>query len=76
MIRSVVREVSGFAPYEKRIMELVKGNAPKRALKYSKKRVCKCFRIIVQFQLGTHSRGKAKRNELTDVIMKGREKKE
>ena len=39
MIRSVVREVAGFAPYEKRIMELVKGNAPKRALKYAKRRV-------------------------------------
>ncbi|CEM14464.1 unnamed protein product [Vitrella brassicaformis CCMP3155] len=53
--REVIREVAGFAPYEKRIIELIKvGTAAslKRALKFSKKR------------LGTHRRGKKKREEM------------
>ena len=58
-IRSLIREVTGLAPYEKRVVELIKSNAPKRALKYAKKR------------LGGHVRGKAKKDELTEVIMKG-----
>ena len=38
-IRDVVREVAGFAPYEKRIMELLRIAKDKRALKFAKKRV-------------------------------------
>lgn len=38
-IRDLVREVSGFAPYEKRAMELLKVSKDKRALKFLKKRV-------------------------------------
>jgi len=51
MIKDLIREVSGFAPYEKRVLELLRNNLDKRALKYSKKK------------LGTHSRGKRKREE-------------
>jgi large subunit ribosomal protein L36e len=40
MVRGLIREISGLAPYEKRVVELIKSNAPKRALKYAKKRVC------------------------------------
>ncbi|OEH79125.1 60S ribosomal protein L36-A [Cyclospora cayetanensis] len=57
-IREIVRQVAGFAPYERRILDLIKvGTAAtnKRALKFAKKR------------LGTHKRGKAKREELTQV---------
>merc|ERR1712189_96342 len=48
-MRDLMREVTGFAPYEKRCMELLKLNKDKRALKFCKKR------------LGTHTRGKRKR---------------
>ena len=40
LAREVVREVAGFAPYEKRIIELLKNNLDKRALRLAKKRVC------------------------------------
>jgi large subunit ribosomal protein L36e len=39
LVRGLIREISGLAPYEKRVVELIKSNAPKRALKYAKKRV-------------------------------------
>merc|ERR1712026_318675 len=52
-IRDVVHEVCGFAPYEKRALELLKINKDKRALKFVKKR------------LGTHTRGKRKRDDLS-----------
>jgi hypothetical protein len=35
----VIREVSGFAPYERRIVELLKISKDKRALRVAKKRV-------------------------------------
>jgi large subunit ribosomal protein L36e len=38
-VRDVVREVVGLAPYEKRIIELLKVQRDKRALKFAKKRV-------------------------------------
>ena len=39
MVRELVREVAGFAPYEKRVMELLKVGKDKRALKVAKKKV-------------------------------------
>ena len=55
-VRSIIREVAGFAPYEKRCMELLRVSKDKRALKFCKKK------------LGTYSRGKNKRAEMQDVI--------
>jgi hypothetical protein len=43
LIRGVIREVAGWAPYEKRLMEILKGggaNPTKRAWKFAKRRVC------------------------------------
>merc|ERR1712019_89501 len=62
-IRDVVQEVWGLAPYEKRAIELLKVNKDKRALKFVKKR------------LGTHTRGKRKRDELTKIYKNMRMKK-
>ena len=38
-MRDLVREVMGFAPYEKRCIELLRISKDKRALKFCKKRV-------------------------------------
>ncbi|CAG9463391.1 unnamed protein product [Pedinophyceae sp. YPF-701] len=57
-VRSIVREVAGLAPYEKRITELLKVGKEKRALKMAKRK------------LGTHKRGKAKRDELSTLMRK------
>jgi len=39
LVRDLVREVVGYAPYEKRAMELLKVSKDKRALKFLKRRV-------------------------------------
>ncbi len=41
-VRDLVREVCGQAPYEKRLIELLKVQRDKRALKFAKKRVSGC----------------------------------
>ena len=41
LIRDLVRDVAGTAPYEKRMMELLKTGRDKRALKLSKRKVRK-----------------------------------
>ncbi|KAL9688937.1 hypothetical protein QQ045_033364 [Rhodiola kirilowii] len=57
-VRSLIREVAGFAPYEKRITELLKVGKDKRALKVAKRK------------LGTHKRAKRKREEMSSVLRK------
>ncbi|CAO3616814.1 unnamed protein product [Cunninghamella blakesleeana] len=59
-VRNIVREVAGFAPYERRVMELIKNSKDKRAKKLTKKR------------LGTFLRSKKKIDELTTVIAQSR----
>ncbi|KAJ0043609.1 hypothetical protein Pint_17468 [Pistacia integerrima] len=59
-VRNVIREVAGFAPYEKRITELLKVGKDKRALKVAKRK------------LGTHKRAKKKREEMSSVLRKMR----
>lgn len=42
LIRKVINNVAGFAPYEKRVIELIKGggaNGPKRAQRFCKRRL-------------------------------------
>ncbi len=58
-IRSLVAEVAGVSGYEKRIIELLKAGSlkdTKKALKVAKK------------SLGTHTRGKIKRENLMNLI--------
>ncbi|GAA5898287.1 hypothetical protein JCM6882_000121 [Rhodosporidiobolus microsporus] len=59
-VKSVVREVAGFAPYERRVMELIRNSKDKKARKLTKKR------------LGTLRRAKRKVDELTGVIAEQR----
>ena len=40
VVREVIREVAGLAPYERRVSELLKVGKDKRALKLCKKKVC------------------------------------
>ncbi|PAV56954.1 hypothetical protein WR25_04072 [Diploscapter pachys] len=57
VVRELVREVTGFAPYERRVLEMLRISKDKRALKFLKKRV------------GTHIRAKRKREEMQSVII-------
>ncbi|KAF7727372.1 60S ribosomal protein L36 [Apophysomyces ossiformis] len=59
-VKSIIREVAGFAPYERRVMELIKNSKDKRAKKLTKKR------------LGTFLRAKKKIDELSGVIAEAR----
>ncbi|EAL19448.1 hypothetical protein CNBG3950 [Cryptococcus deneoformans B-3501A] len=59
-VRSVIREVAGFSPYEKRVMELLRNSKDKKAKKLTKKR------------LGTLLRSKRKIEELSAVIVEQR----
>eukprot|EP00315_Gephyrocapsa_oceanica_P009459 CAMPEP_0185306416 /NCGR_PEP_ID=MMETSP1363-20130426/16073_1 /TAXON_ID=38817 /ORGANISM="Gephyrocapsa oceanica, Strain RCC1303" /LENGTH=114 /DNA_ID=CAMNT_0027903701 /DNA_START=62 /DNA_END=406 /DNA_ORIENTATION=+ len=61
-VREIVREVAGYAPYEKRTMELLKVGKEKRALK------------VLKNKLGTHKRAKAKREEMSGVLRAQRTK--
>merc|ERR1711974_123310 len=56
MIRELIREICGFAPYERRCMEFLKISREKRALRFLKRR------------LGTHVRAMRKREELGQII--------
>ncbi|CAK8671809.1 large ribosomal subunit protein eL36-like [Clavelina lepadiformis] len=55
-VRDLVREVTGFAPYERRCIELLRIGKDKRALRFCKKR------------LGSHIRAKRKREEMQAAI--------
>ncbi|KAI9884733.1 MAG: 60S ribosomal protein L36 [Watsoniomyces obsoletus] len=59
-VREIVKEVSGLAPYERRVIELLRNSKDKRARKMAKKR------------LGTYGRAKRKVDELQRVIAESR----
>ncbi|KAG5788573.1 hypothetical protein H9Q69_012364 [Fusarium xylarioides] len=59
-VREVVKEIAGLAPYERRVIELLRNSKDKRARKLAKKR------------LGTFGRAKAKVDELQRVIAEAR----
>jgi len=55
-----VREVAGLAPYERRVIELLRNSKDKRARKLAKKR------------LGSFGRAKRKVDEMTKIITESR----
>jgi len=59
-VRDITREVAGLAPYEKRVIELLRNSKDKRARRLAKKR------------LGTFGRAKRKVEEMTNVIAESR----
>ncbi|KAK2069481.1 hypothetical protein P8C59_004061 [Phyllachora maydis] len=59
-VRDIVKEVAGLAPYERRVIELLRNSKDKRARKLAKKR------------LGTFGRAKSKVDELQRVIAEAR----
>jgi large subunit ribosomal protein L36e len=59
-VRDIVREVAGLAPYERRVIELIRNSQEKRARKLAKKK------------LGTFGRAKAKCEDMTRVIAESR----
>ncbi|KAI5810161.1 putative 60S ribosomal protein L36 [Peziza echinospora] len=59
-VREIVKEVAGLAPYEKRVIELIRNGKDKRARKLAKKR------------LGTFGRSKRKVDDLQRVIAESR----
>ena len=60
LCHDVIREVCGYAPYERRVLELLRNGLDKRAL-----RVCKR-------KLGSMARAKHKREELNNLMQKAR----
>uniref|UniRef100_A0A0K0DVL0 60S ribosomal protein L36 n=1 Tax=Strongyloides stercoralis TaxID=6248 RepID=A0A0K0DVL0_STRER len=56
LVRELVREITGFAPYERRMMELLRVSRDKKAFKFTKARV------------GTHLRAKKKRDEIQNIM--------
>ncbi|VDM24856.1 unnamed protein product [Toxocara canis] len=56
IVRELVREVTGMAPYERRAMELLRISKDKKALKFLKKRI------------GSHVRAKRKRDEVQAIL--------
>ncbi|EGV61915.1 ribosomal protein L36 [Yamadazyma tenuis] len=59
-VRDIVKEVAGLAPYEKRLIELIRNAGEKRAKKLAKKR------------LGTHKRSLKKIEDMNKVIAEAR----
>ncbi|KAI1719987.1 ribosomal protein l36e domain-containing protein [Ditylenchus destructor] len=56
VVRELVREVTGYAPYERRVMELLRISKDKKALKFLKRRI------------GQHGRAKRKRDEIQQIL--------
>ena len=65
MIREIIREVSGLAPYERKMIEMIRtgvASKEKKALRLARRR------------LGTHKRAQIKRDEINSMIRAQRKK--
>merc|ERR1712232_709491 len=60
-VKEVIREEAGFAPYERRLIDLCRNNLDKRALRLAKRK------------LGTHGRAKRKREEMAGIAFRLRQ---
>ena len=59
LVRDVIREIAGYAPYERKMIKLLTigdESANKRALKFAKRRI------------GGHRRGKLKRETMREIV--------
>ena len=64
-VREVIREIAGFAPYEKRMMELIRTGIAakeKKAVKHARAKI------------GTHRRALIKKNDLVNLIAAAKRK--
>lgn len=59
-VRSIAQEVTGFAPYERRLMDMIRNSQDKRAKKFAKKK------------LGAHKRALKKIEALTSIVAEAR----
>ena len=65
LVREVIREVAGLAPYERKMMEMIRtgvASKEKKAVRMARRR------------LGTHHRATKKRDEINDLIRAQRKK--
>jgi large subunit ribosomal protein L36e len=65
LVREVIREVAGLAPYERKMMEMIRtgvASKEKKAVKLARQR------------LGTHHRAQKKRDEINELIRAQRRK--
>ncbi|OIR58892.1 MAG: 60S ribosomal protein L36 [Amphiamblys sp. WSBS2006] len=56
LVKGVIKEIGGFAPYEKKLIDLVKNGKDKKARKFAKTR------------LGSFKRGKRKVEEISSIV--------
>ncbi len=65
IVREIIREVAGLAPYERKMMEMIRtgvASKEKKAVKLARRR------------LGTHKRAQRKRDEINELIKAQRRK--
>ena len=65
LVREVIREVAGLAPYERKMMEMIRTGVASKEKKAVK---------LARARLGTHHRAQKKRDEINDLIRAQRKK--
>lgn len=51
-VRDIIQEVAGLAPYERRVIEMIRNSQEKRARKLAKKKVCSLFFLLLWIRMG------------------------